>query len=224
MIKRWLLVKGHVERATGILKRTARVNGKELSEKSVEWLKLNYCPESKKNNLDDLVANDRPSLTQSISTILKSKTLCLRLTICCYQWIVCCFVYYGLSLMATHVPGKNRYISFIVVVAIEIPGGQFEFNIRVHVDLHGSMDQQSISIHIFYTFHKSVLYRRFNCIAIAQSNETKTAIVWSIDNYSTFHTCNGLDTEGAFDSCTAIFYVGKNVDNMRIQFRIYFHC
>lgn len=119
---RWLLVKGNVDRATGILKRTARVNGKELSEKSIESMKLKYSSVSKINNLDGTVANDNPSLTQSISSILRSRTLCFRLLVCCYQWTNCCFCYYGLSLMATHVPGKNRYVSFMTVAAIEIPG------------------------------------------------------------------------------------------------------
>lgn len=118
---RWLLVRGKVDRAIGILKRTAHVNGKELSEKSIEFVTMKYSPKSK-INLDETVAIENQSLTQSIRSIINSRTLCLRFLNCCYQWMNCCFCYYGLSLIATHVPGENRYMSFIFVAAIEIPG------------------------------------------------------------------------------------------------------
>lgn len=36
--------------------------------------------------------------------------------------MTCCFCYYGLSMISTHIPGENRYTSYIVVQAVEIPG------------------------------------------------------------------------------------------------------
>ncbi|KAJ6645839.1 Structural maintenance of chromosomes protein 4 [Pseudolycoriella hygida] len=54
--------------------------------------------------------------------MFKSKVLCLRFLNCCYQWAACCFTYYGLSLSSTSINGANRYISFMLVVCIEIPG------------------------------------------------------------------------------------------------------
>lgn len=120
---RWLLVTGRVDRAIAILKRMARVNRKQLSEKSIELLRLKYSPQSiSLDNTDGKTITETPSLCKSLGSIIKSKTLCFRLMICCYQWMNCCFCYYGLSLVATHVPGENRYKSFIFVVAIEIPG------------------------------------------------------------------------------------------------------
>lgn len=114
---RWLLVTGRVDRAVNTLKRIARFNGKELSPKLIELIKLRYSP--------DLIAKNNPiennSVIQSFCSILKSKTLCLRFLNCCYQWSACCFSYYGMSLLATHIPGQNRYTSFIFVVGIEIP-------------------------------------------------------------------------------------------------------
>lgn len=71
-------------------------------------------------NEGDNIENN--SIIQSLKSIFKSKVLLLRFLNNCYQWINCCFCYYGLSLIATQVPGENRYISFIFVVAIEIPG------------------------------------------------------------------------------------------------------
>lgn len=43
----WLLVRGHVERAIKILQRTASMNGKVLSQKSIEMIKLKYSIDSK---------------------------------------------------------------------------------------------------------------------------------------------------------------------------------
>lgn len=114
---RWLLVTGRVDRAVDTLKRIARINRKQLTPKIIELIKLRYSP--------DLIAKNNPiennSVIQSLYSILKSKRLCLRFLNGCYQWIACCFSYYGMSLLATHIPGENRYTSFIFVVAIEIP-------------------------------------------------------------------------------------------------------
>lgn len=117
---RWLLVNGQVDRAVKILKRIASVNGKNLSDKSIELINLNYSPNLAAKN-DQNSAENR-SLLQTFGLILKSKTLCLRLVNCCYLWMVCCFCYYGLSWYSTHIPSGNRYTNFIFVAAIEIPG------------------------------------------------------------------------------------------------------
>lgn len=120
---RWLLVTGHVDRAVNILKRIASVNRKSISPKSIDAIKLQYSTELRVKN-EQLESNDdkeSQSLLQSFLMIFKSKTLCGRFLICCYQWIACTFGYYGLSLSSTHIPGANRYVSFILVVAIEVP-------------------------------------------------------------------------------------------------------
>ena len=45
----------------------------------------------------------------------------MRLLICSFCWLTNTFVYYGLSLNSTEFAG-NKYINFILVTAIEIPG------------------------------------------------------------------------------------------------------
>lgn len=144
----WLLCTGRVERAIKILHRTASLNGKVLSQKSIDLIKLKYSTDSvwevkkqqkqsnqqqrhsitittttKSTNTDaheNSVAN--PSTIQTLSTILKSKTLCLRFLNCCYQFVASSFCYYGLNFSALNIPGVNQYISFILIVAFEIPG------------------------------------------------------------------------------------------------------
>lgn len=121
---RWLLVAGRIDQAIIILKRTAKVNRKELSEKSIEVLKLQYTKSTKENSDSSNKRNgtENHSVIQSFCRIFKSRTLCLRFLNCCYQWAACCLGYFGLSLSATHIAGANRYTSFIFVMAIEIPG------------------------------------------------------------------------------------------------------
>ncbi|XP_031636514.1 solute carrier family 22 member 6-A-like [Contarinia nasturtii] len=118
---RWLLINGQVERGIKILKRIAHVNGKELSEKSIDMIKSTYSTEIKLEPTENGKI-DNNSLGQSLKLIIKSRKLCLRFLNCSFQWINCCFCYYGISLIATQIPGENRYIGFIFVVGIEIPG------------------------------------------------------------------------------------------------------
>lgn len=118
---RWLLVTGRFDRAVNILKRIAKVNRKELSQKSIEMLRTHYNSESTIEN-ENCDEKENHSLIQTFGMIVKSKTLSLRFLIGCFQWSSCTFSYYGLGLSATHIAGANRYISFIIVMASEIPG------------------------------------------------------------------------------------------------------
>lgn len=120
---RWLLVTGRVDRAVTILKRIARVNRKQLSDKSIELIKSKYSIELKTKNvtIGDGKDGTKHAEAESFFMIFKSKTLFLRFVACSYQWVACCFYYYGISLHATQIPGADRYVSFIIVVAVEIP-------------------------------------------------------------------------------------------------------
>lgn len=89
-----------------------------LSEKSITLLRTQYSPEVRKSDASNVEAL---LIFQQLHLIIRSRKLCLRLLNCCYQRVTCCFRYYGLSLISTHIPG-NRYIGFIIVQAVEIPG------------------------------------------------------------------------------------------------------
>lgn len=122
---RWLLVNGRVKPAVSTLQRIARVNRKELSSKSIELLNLYYSTESLSKNMSieqEEHKNKEHSVIESLCMILKSRTLRLRFLICCYQWVACTFSYYGLSMTSTHIPGADRYLSFIIIMLCEIPG------------------------------------------------------------------------------------------------------
>lgn len=118
---RWLLITGRVDGAVKVLRRIAKVNGRTLSDKSIEMLHLQYSTDAKVNAVN-AEKKDELSIWQQIKLVIGSRKLGLRLMNCCYQWVTCCFCYYGLSLISTHIPGTDRYTSYIIVQAVEIPG------------------------------------------------------------------------------------------------------
>lgn len=202
---RWLLVTGRVDRAIKILKRMASVNGKQLSEKTIDMIKSKYSTAN-----SDSVDDKQQSIIQSLHSILKSQKLCLRFMMCCYQWVTCSFCYYGLSMVATHVPGENRYISFIFVVAIEIPGLLISLILLNRIDrkqlLFGSLFLTAIStistswipveystvILIFFMLGKASITAAFNVLYIFTAEQWPTNIRATIMN-----SCSMIGRTGA---------------------------
>ncbi|KAJ8967441.1 hypothetical protein NQ314_002889 [Rhamnusium bicolor] len=105
---RWNIKKGRIEEAKATLRKLARVNGKELTEKTLDA--LNTVEQEKPEN-------ERNQFIQA----LKSLTLLLRFINCCFCWMVCAFVFYGLSLNSVSLAAGNRYLNFILTALVEIP-------------------------------------------------------------------------------------------------------
>lgn len=125
---RWMLATGRIDRAIETLKRMAKFNRRQLSEKSIEMIRMQYSssPTVSATNTEKGVATaaqpENRSVVEQLLTVFKSKLLCLRFLSCCYQFAACAFCYYGLGQSSTQIAGANRYVSFIIVMAIEIPG------------------------------------------------------------------------------------------------------
>ncbi|XP_072393158.1 organic cation transporter protein-like [Diabrotica undecimpunctata] len=105
---RWLLSKGRNEEAKRILRKAAKVNGKELSEQTLEKLTLSE--------------EEKPTETSDILKAMKSTTLNIRLVLCCFCWIVCTFQFYGLTLNSVTLVAGNSYLDFMLTALVEIPG------------------------------------------------------------------------------------------------------
>ncbi|CAB3221786.1 unnamed protein product [Arctia plantaginis] len=109
---RWQLSKGKFAEAKASLETMARVNKKQISEKSMNAL-LN--PPTPPPNTED---EDEVSL---IKAIFKSRVLLGRVCTTPIWWITITFVYYGLSINSVGL-SDTIYLNYILVCAVEIPG------------------------------------------------------------------------------------------------------
>ncbi|XP_066139089.1 organic cation transporter protein-like isoform X2 [Euwallacea fornicatus] len=105
---RWHLSKGRTEEAKITLKKLARVNGKEISDKELQVL-------------DSVVAGGLEKPKNSAMQALKSSILMIRLVACCFCWITCTFLFYGLTLNSVALVAGNNYLDFILTSLVEIP-------------------------------------------------------------------------------------------------------
>lgn len=105
---RWYLSKGKLEEPKIILKSFADANGKQISEESLDKLKL--------------ILKEQQELHESASfmDLLKSVSLCLRFLNCSFCWISCAFLFYGMTLNSTTL-SSNSYLDFIYISLTEIP-------------------------------------------------------------------------------------------------------
>ncbi|XP_050348785.1 organic cation transporter protein-like [Nymphalis io] len=109
---RWLLSKKKFSEARKILETVARVNKKQISQKSLEAL-MNP-PETSVQALD----TNNPGLIRSI---VRSPTLLRRVCTTPIWWITSTFVYYGLSINSTSL-SDTMHLNYILTCAVEIPG------------------------------------------------------------------------------------------------------
>ncbi|KAJ8723068.1 hypothetical protein PYW08_002980 [Mythimna loreyi] len=115
---RWYMSKGRFEESETLIKKVAKANGKELSAKSLEALRLTA---EENIRVSDLETERRGGETWLAVKVFRHKKVLLRCVVSPVWWITTTFIYYGLSLNAVNMSG-NKYLNFIAVAAIEIPG------------------------------------------------------------------------------------------------------
>ncbi|XP_047990793.1 solute carrier family 22 member 7-like [Leguminivora glycinivorella] len=108
---RWLLTKEKFDEAKKVLEKAANMNKRVISEKSIQALM--QPTEVKKTQFQ----MDSKGLIQ---TIIKSPILLCRVCTTPVWWIATTFVFYGLSINSTGLPG-NMYANYMLVSAVEIP-------------------------------------------------------------------------------------------------------
>ncbi|XP_030020717.2 organic cation transporter protein [Manduca sexta] len=107
---RWLLSKQRFDDAKKVLEKAARINKKEISEKSMQALLT--PPAALEHKVE------RPGV---FKTIIKSPILLRRVCTTPIWWITTTFVYYGLSINSTSL-SDTMHLNYILTCAIEIPG------------------------------------------------------------------------------------------------------
>lgn len=109
---RWLMSKGRYEESERILKKVAKANKKELSEKSLEALRA--TAEAEKN----VVKPKEPWLP---ILVFRSRVILSRCLVSPIWWVTNTLVYYGMNINSVNMTG-NSYLNYVAVAAIEIPG------------------------------------------------------------------------------------------------------
>lgn len=113
---RWYMCKGRYSESEALLQKMARINGKTLRPKSLELLR--YTIEEEKNSKE---IQKQQKTEWLVIQVLRHKSVLFRVLISPICWITMTMIYYGLSINAVNMTG-NRYLNYIAVSSVEIPG------------------------------------------------------------------------------------------------------
>lgn len=120
---RWLLANGHIDRAIDTLKRIAKVNRRELSDKAIKLIEDSYSNTQLKSNGTNANENAKShSALNSFWMTLKTRALCVRFICSCWQWMGSYFSLMGLLQSSIQIPGIDSYVSFVIVISADIFG------------------------------------------------------------------------------------------------------
>lgn len=108
---RWLLSKGKKAQAIKTLKRAAKINNLDARNLELDSLSDPLLKQENNRTLDK---------KSQFSKAIRSSIIWKRLLICSFLWLTCSLVYYGLSINSVSLSG-NKYLSFMLVVLVEIP-------------------------------------------------------------------------------------------------------
>ncbi|XP_045769741.1 organic cation transporter protein-like [Maniola jurtina] len=115
---RWYLSKGRYKDAAEFLKNVARVNNRQLSDRSLQALKENAEAEKIRMASEKEMKAQEPWL---IVLVFRNKAILTRCCISPVWWFTSALVYYGMTINAVNMSG-DRYFNYMAVAAAEIPG------------------------------------------------------------------------------------------------------
>lgn len=118
----WLLATGRIDRGIAAIKRIAKFNRLELSETSIESIKLKYSPSISAQEKSNEKHVENQSVLRLFWKMLKTRTLCLRFLNICFQWILTYFSNLGLYQYSIQIPNVDRYVSYLIMISADIPG------------------------------------------------------------------------------------------------------
>lgn len=110
---RWLLAVGKYDKAEKLLKKMAKSNKKELSEKSLEMI----CKEP----IVEKEAEPESTTHVGLSDIFKSCFFVSRFAVAAYIWLATSYVLYGMSMMSTQI-GGDKYLNYILIGLAQVSG------------------------------------------------------------------------------------------------------
>lgn len=138
---RWLVVTGQHKKALAILRKTAKNNKTTISDKSYAILRQTCnANEFASDKIDGEKAADGSNNNESVIAIFKHKILIIRLIVCSLCWVMVTHIFYGLSLSATKIADDdNKYLSYIVVMAAELPAALITYFLLDYVGRRTTM-------------------------------------------------------------------------------------
>ncbi|XP_065164782.1 organic cation transporter protein isoform X2 [Atheta coriaria] len=110
---RWLMAKNKNREASGIITQAAKINKVVLSE----GVRNTFTEPASQQSEND----EETPMWPMVVDICKTRSLVIRYIVIFIVWGANAFIYYGMSLNATSM-GGNKYVNFILVCLIEIPG------------------------------------------------------------------------------------------------------
>ncbi|XP_052741133.1 organic cation transporter protein-like [Bicyclus anynana] len=115
---RWYLSKGRYKDAEDFLKNVARINGRQLSDESLQALKENAEAEKIRIEDEKKMKSKEPWL---IVLVFRNRAILRRCCMSPVWWFTSALVYYGMSVNAVNMSG-NRYLNYMAVASVDIPG------------------------------------------------------------------------------------------------------
>ncbi|XP_026496281.1 organic cation transporter protein-like [Vanessa tameamea] len=113
---RWLLAHNRKDEAVRVLNKVAKINNITLSNKAKEML----TKITEERNKADEVGQSAPVERPKMSSVLRSKTILVRMAIiaACLFW--CMFVYSGAMINSTSISG-SKYLNFSAMMLVSVP-------------------------------------------------------------------------------------------------------
>ncbi|XP_034828935.1 organic cation transporter protein-like [Maniola hyperantus] len=115
---RWNMTKGRYKEVESFLKKVARVNKRELTEKFLQELKETVDAEEKLKARDEEYKKKEPWL---IVAVFQNKEILKRCCIVPICWITVTLVYSSMSINSVNISG-HRHLNLMMVAASDIPG------------------------------------------------------------------------------------------------------
>lgn len=103
---RWLLVNRKHKEAIKVVKKAAKLNGINISQRTFDII-----GEKCKN---EIAVNDQNKCGESLIDVLKNPSLFMRFLICIICWIISTLVTYGVSIASVSLQG-DKYVNFMII-------------------------------------------------------------------------------------------------------------
>ncbi|KAK4883425.1 hypothetical protein RN001_006744 [Aquatica leii] len=193
---RWMLIKKKYEPVKKTLRKVAEVNGKPISERTLEEL----C------SITETIETKYP-----ITDLFKSWILVLRFINCSFCWITCVFVFYGLTVNSVAL-SDNSYLDFILTSLVEIPGYALTYilvdKVGRRIGISSSLILTSICCVVFVFIPPELYWLKLSTYLLGKFAATGAFSICYIITTEIFPTCL---RHSLMASCSMFGRIGSSI-------------